>query len=167
MSLHSDIAKWDGKTTSDISAVYVRYQNHGSMLEELIEYLDDPLVQKGATWLLKRHIESTEPLSTKSTKDILGKLSSLTHWESRLHLLQCIPHLSIPEVRKNRVESFLRRCLLADNKFVRAWAYGGFYELARQYPAYRQEAEQFMEMAMRDEPASVRARVRKVSSEGF
>ena len=167
MSLRSDIAKWDGKSKSDIAEVYVRYANSDDMPTTLIEVLDNPRLQTGATWLLKHHIECTGTLSAKHTRNILGRLSGLTLWQSQLHLLQCIPHFSIPEDQKNTVEVFLRNCLPADNTFVRAWAYGGFYELARQYPEYRQEAEQFMKMAMRDEPASVRARVRKVTSEGF
>ncbi len=61
----------------------------------------------------------------------------------------------------------MRKCLEDDNKFVRAWAYNGFYELAKQYPEYRTEAGQLFEMALRDEAASVKARVRNVMKQGF
>jgi hypothetical protein len=57
---------------------------------------------------------------------------------------------------------FLRTCLADENKFVRAWAYNGFYLLSQQYPEYQQETEQFFAMAMRDEAASVKARIRNI-----
>ena len=47
-------------------------------------------------------------------------------------------------------------------KFVRAWAYNGFYLLAVQHGEYEAEARQLLTMALRDEPASVKARVRNV-----
>jgi len=62
------------------------------------------------------------------------------------------------------VEIFLRVCLLDNNKFVRAWAYKGFYELAVQYP---KETRQFFEMAMRDEAPSVKSRIRNIMKKGF
>lgn len=62
---------------------------------------------------------------------------------------------------------FLRNCLISDNKFVRAWAYNGFYELALQYPAYKTEVKKFLDMAMKDEAASVKARVRNILKRGF
>lgn len=75
MSLRSDILEWDGKSKSDISTIYARHTDRAGMLKELIEYLDDPSVQKGATWLLKRYIEDNGPLNTQPIKDILGKAS--------------------------------------------------------------------------------------------
>ena len=74
---------------------------------------------------------------------------------------------AIPRTHKKNVETFLRECLVNDTKFVRAWAYSGLYELAFQYPEYKEEAKQLFEMAMRDEPASVKSRIRKVMKEGF
>ena len=94
-------------------------------------------------------------------------LQSLEHWESRLHVLQSIPYMPIPGTHKKKVETFLRECLVDDVKFVKAWAYSGFYELAVQYPEYQDEAEQFFEMAMRDQPASVRSRIRNIMKKGF
>ena len=62
---------------------------------------------------------------------------------------------------------FLRNCLVDNNKFVRAWAYNGFYELAVQYPEYEKETKQFFEMAMRDEAPSVKSRIRNIMKKGF
>jgi len=52
---------------------------------------------------------------------------------------------------------------MSENKFVRSWAYNGFYGLSRQYPEYIQETKQFFEVAMKDEAPSVKARIRNVT----
>ncbi len=69
--------------------------------------------------------------------------------------------------RKKRLEAFLRECLEDRNKFVRAWAYGGFHQLAVEHAEYRGEAVQLFEKALDEEAASVKARVRKVVERGF
>ena len=83
------------------------------------------------------------------------------------HILQCLPYLAIPKKDKDKVQRFLRKCLVEDNKFLRAWAYNGFYELAVQYPEHVEETKQFFEMAMRDEAPSVKARIRNMMKKGF
>jgi len=65
------------------------------------------------------------------------------------------------------VEAFLKKCLVDDNKFIRAWAYNGFYELSVQYPEHKDETKQFFEMAMRDEAPSVKSRIRNIMKKGF
>ncbi len=70
--------------------------------------------------------------------------------------------MPISKTDKKKVEGFLRECLIDNNKFVRAWAYNGFNELSIQYNEYRQETEQFFEMAMRNEAPSVRSRIRNI-----
>ncbi len=75
--------------------------------------------------------------------------------------------LPIPLQSVKYVEAFARDCLCDNNKFVRAWAYNAFYLLSRQYPVYRDEAEQFLKMGLADEPASVQARIRQCIQQGY
>jgi hypothetical protein len=86
----------------------------------------------------------------------------LESWGSKLHLLQCLPHLAIDERAKPALESFLRDSMGSDNKFVRAWAYNGFHVLALQYPQYRAEAKRLLGRALKSEAASVKARIRRI-----
>ena len=76
-------------------------------------------------------------------------------------------YLPVAEGQRVQVEAFLRQALVSEQKFVRAWAYDGFYQLAKQYPEYQQEAMSFFAMAMDDEVASVKARVRNIIKQGF
>ncbi|MEW8322573.1 MAG: hypothetical protein AB2606_07985 [Candidatus Thiodiazotropha taylori] len=71
------------------------------------------------------------------------------------------------QVEQEEVSAFLRECLTSSNKFVRAWSYNGFYELAIQHPQYQQETKVFFEMAMRDKAPSVKARIRNIMKRGF
>ena len=167
MSLEQDVAHWDGKSSSDIGEIYSRHSKGNAFVPELIQLALQTNSQKGATWLLKRFLESNQKLAASEIEILYNLLPKLEHWETKLHMLQCIPYMPIGELEKRNVEAFLRKCLVENYKFVRAWAYNGFYEMSRQYPEYREEAEEFFQMAMNDEAPSVKARIRKIIKTGF
>ncbi|VAW38819.1 hypothetical protein MNBD_CHLOROFLEXI01-4687, partial [hydrothermal vent metagenome] len=110
--------------------------------------LETPTLQKGATWLLKKHCESRGEVEENQTVKTYTLLPKYEHWETKLHILQIMPYFPIPSSAKNEVVLFLRHCLEQSQKFVRAWSYNGFYELAYQYPEYQDEAKQLFEIAL-------------------
>jgi hypothetical protein len=112
-------------------------------------------------------LDGGQKLDANKSWALFKLLPKLERWESKLHILQCLPYIQISSAAKENVEVFLRRCLIDDNKFVRAWAYNGFYEISLQYPEYKEETKQFFEMAMRDEAPSVKARIRNIMTKGF
>ncbi len=162
MDIKNEISAWNGKSASDIFTIYDRHHQQRGFVGELVSFLSQTELQKGVTWLLKKHLESNGSIEPKEVKKIYNLLLSLNAWESKLHILQSIPFMPISKTEKKKVEHFLRKCLIDSNKFVRAWAYNGFNELSNQYDEYRQETEQFFEMAMRDEAPSVRSRIRNI-----
>lgn len=162
MSLEQDIIGWDGASSNDIEVIYRRYGEDSFFLNEIIRFLNNKALQKAATWLLKRTFDDQETIGQSEVKAVYDFLPGLEHWESKLHVLQCIPFMPVPISQKKVVEMFLRDCLADRNKFVRAWAYNGFYELSVQYPEYEKETKQIFDMAMRDESPSVKARIRNV-----
>ena len=171
MGLQSSLLAWNGKSADDIGQIF---QSHKSAKEftdnllqliagsELVNAQDVQNVQIGATWLLKAWLEEGGTLSLKQTNSIYRQLAQLMHWESRLHILQSLPFLKISKSNKSRLETFLRECLVDSNKFVRAWTYNGWYLLAQQHPEFQEEVEKFLEMALRDEAPSVKARIRNL-----
>ncbi len=167
MSIQKEISQWDGKSITGIDAIYERHGQEASFSSEVIDLLGCDPLQKGATWLLKRYLEGGKQLRHHQVDKIYAALPALKQWESKLHVLQCIPYMPIPESGKSTVETFLRKCLVDDNKFIRAWAYNGFYELSIQYPEHEEETKQFFEMAMRDEAPSVKSRIRNIRKKGF
>ncbi|WOO41064.1 hypothetical protein [Rubellicoccus peritrichatus] len=162
MDIAQEIEKWDGKSADDIGQVYEDYGHQPDFTDLLIESMQHTSLQKGSTWLLKKHLESGEQLSDKQVSRIFKLLPRLEHWETKLHILQIMPYVLIRPAYKCGVESFLRECLKDKNKFVRAWAYNGFNELASQYEEYLAEAKQLLETALREEAPSVKARIRNI-----
>ncbi|MDA7948078.1 MAG: hypothetical protein MPJ78_11460 [Hyphomicrobiaceae bacterium] len=167
MSIRHYLASWNGKSADDIGDVYERHCADPSFVSDLLELAGDEALQKGATWLLKRHLENNEKLDPEEIEQVYALLPGLTRWESRLHILQCMPHMPVPEARRVAIEAFLRASMTDEVKFVRAWAYGGYWGLARQFPEYRAEAERLCEIAMHHEAPSVKARLRQVMKAGF
>ena len=167
MNIKQAIINWDGKSVDDIRAIYARCKEQSDCIQIMIELIQDPSCQIGASWLLKAWLESKNKLEASQIKTIYGLLNKLEHWETKLHLLQSLPLMPIGQADRGKVEAFLRANLIDTNKFVRAWSYNGFYVLATQYPAYVPEVKQFFEMAMRDEAASVKARIRNIMKKGF
>lgn len=167
MTLEHEIVSWDGKTSNDIEAVYLRHCDDDSFVSRLIDFSRRVELQQGATWLLKRYLESGHKVEARQVATLLNSLSTIEHWQSKLHVLQCLPYIQIDDATKNNVDVFLRNCLVEDNKFVRAWAYNGFYLISLQYPEYKEETRRYFDMAMRDEAPSVKARIRNLLKNDF
>lgn len=162
MSMQQEIADWNGKSTDDIQLIYSHYYHKPSFVSEILLLIKQVLYQKGATWLLKKYLEDEGHLTHQEMGSVYRSLPELEFWEAKLHILQCMPLIPIQKSKVKAVESFLRDCLADQNKFVRAWAYNGFYLLANQYPEYQSEIDQLLDQAMRNEAASVKARIRNI-----
>jgi len=162
MSLQREIRNWDGKTVDALQTIYERHGSDPGFGAELVQMLKSPDSQVGASWLIKRYLEAGCVLKSVEVRSVFQRLSHLEDWQSKLHLLQCLPYLSIDKSHVKYLEPFLRACLDEKNKFVRAWAYNGFYELALQHPSYQIEVDQLLEQAMQDEAPSVKARIRNI-----
>jgi len=162
MNLEQEITASDAKSSGDMGSIYSRYCDDDLFVRQIIEMAQREPLQKDATWLLKQHFENGHRIDEGQVTNIAKLLPDLTCWETKLHILQCLPYITIPSTEKIGIERFLRTCLVDTNKFVRAWAYNGFYELALQHPEYIAETKHFFELAMKDEAASVKARIRNI-----
>lgn len=167
MSIEKDILAWDGKSADAIRAVFESHHKKTGFLQTIVRLAKDPSFQKGATWLLKAALESGQKLQKEQVKEIYGSLDSRAHWETKLHILQSVPYMPVEKDSVQHLYNFIRATLTDSKKFVRAWSYNGFYELAVQYPEYVNEAKQLFETAMNDEAASVKARIRNIVKKGF
>lgn len=166
MSLKDELLKFDGKHLGVLERIAEHYHSNAAHVDELLALAAGPLprIQQAATWLLKRRLETGTQLSAAQIKSLMKLLTRLSHWEAHLHVCQMVPQLALPRRYKKKIEGFLLRCLAGENKFVRAWAYNGLYEVAKQFG----DTDFVMPLLMRgmsDEAASVRARVRKIFKE--
>lgn len=165
MTLEKDIHAWDEKNKEDITQIYERYKNTARFTHRLVTLAAKPLCTVGATWLLKHHLEAGAKLTQRQYNTILGTLVSTVNWQPKLHILQMLPLVKeavIPQELVGSIERCLRDGLSDENTFIRAWSYNGWYVLSEQYPEYKKEVMQFFNMALKDEAASVKARIRQL-----
>ncbi len=167
MPLQDSLSSWGGKSSEDIQKIYQQYESSFSFIDDVVTMIASAVEEKAATWLLKHYVEKGNTLSAEHIHTIYHSLPKLTLWEAHLHLLQCMTYMPIQSKDKKVVDIFIRKNLSSENKFVRAWAYNGLYELASCFPDLQAEARSIFAMAMNDEAASVKARIRNIMKKEF
>jgi hypothetical protein len=163
MTLKSDIEAWDGQSAAALCRIHEAYRDDPELASMLVELIGSLRYRMAATRLLKRHLEAGIPLHDAHAvaRSLYARLDKLEHWECRLNVLRCLPRLPVDADQADAVEQFLRTCLADANRFVRAWAYNDFHWLAGLHPRFATAATTILEAGLRDEPASVKARIRK------
>ena len=160
MTLEKAILQWDKKSAHDITRVYHEFYQSSDFIRQLLKLAQDEKAQDGATWLIKHWLENNEAAHHQQVNPVLDILDKLHLWPAKLHVLQSLPFLEIKQEQTKALESFLYQHLTDKNKFVKAWAYNGYHVLALQHPHYRKIAKEYLEMGLRDEAASIKARIR-------
>jgi hypothetical protein len=164
-ALDTLLDRYDGKNTDLLVRISEDWLASQKLLQHLVSFAEtgEGVAQVAATWLLKRYQEAgaqfPEPLVTR----LLELLCVVDPWESKLHLLQMLPGLPIPDSRAAQLKESLMAWTLHRNLFVRTWAYNGLHHLASLYPKYRRQIVPLLGRAKNDESASVRARLRQLS----
>lgn len=162
MSLYDDISKWDKKSKQDIATIYSEHSHHSGFIDELLKFAADRDCSDGASWLIKHALEDGATLNAAQINK-LCELSDLElAWQSVLHILQILPFMTVPASHKHQMMAFIRQNTEHENKFVRAWAYNGLYEIATTYDEYRDGLLVVLETAEGTEPPAVKARIRNI-----
>jgi len=161
--LEQTLSGWNGKATEPLKTAYKAFCSQPDFVDQLIELSEHQSCERGATWLLKHAFEhGSLKLSKEQSARHLSGVSGFSHWETRLHLLQYLEHLTIPDEAEATLQGFVRNALEADNRFLRAWAYFGLALHAERFPAHEPEAIDRLKQAMALETAgSVKVRIRK------
>ena len=164
MSIRQELELFDGKHTDALERVLSSHRPTHSFIGSLITLaaVKEETIQTGATWLLKRLAENQVHFTQRTLIALFGSLQGLTHWLSKLHICQMLQYVDIPKDSTDNIVWFLERNLMDENKFLRAWSYNGFYELAKQNENYLAVAIDQLERGETDSAASVRARIRNI-----
>lgn len=162
--IQSYLENWNGKDIPYLKEAYPRIINQNDFLKQLAAwYPNKPTIQQAATWLIKHHLEQKIALDRRETQLILS-LFPLTvddqNWQAQLHLLQILPLLEITSADLETLLPFIDRWCHSPNKFVRAWAYNGLAVAANHIPELLPEVKERFLLALEEEAASVKARVR-------
>ncbi len=167
MSIELEITHWDGKSADDIRVIHDKYRTRKDYVSHLVKLIQTPELRTGASWLLKTALESGATISKQQVSRVYSCVGELDSWEQKLHILQSFEYFLTEPQQQENIEYFLRACISDENKFVRAWAYSGFYYFAKQCPEFQEEVIQFFNMALEDEAPSVKARIRQLKKLGF
>lgn len=162
-NLKQVLSQWDGKSQAAIQQIYQEHARTHNDIGEILACMDDSQATVGASWMLKAWLTERPILDAQATRQMLTLLNHAQHWETRLHLLQCLPALTIPDDMAAQLHRTLEHYSTSHKRFVRAWAYGGLYHLAAQYQGFRDEVKARLATAMVDEAPSVKARIRQVT----
>ena len=111
MNLETEIAKWDGKSATDIRTIHQKHHAEVGYVTQLVLLLEKKALQSGVTWLLKAAFEAGVAAAPEDVATIYKTLSLLDGWEPKLHILQCTAYMPIEEPLQADVERFVRTCL--------------------------------------------------------
>lgn len=161
--LEQTLSGWNGKATEPLKTAYETCCTQPDFVDHLIDLSEHKSSQRGATWLLKYAFQHGEAkLSRAQCARHLASIAAFSHWETRLHFLQYLEHLTIPDEAGAALQAFILDALGAENRFLRAWAYFGLALHAERFPDHEREAIDRLNGAMARETAgSVKVRIRK------
>ncbi len=156
------LAQWDGKAIEQMQLLFDQYHTQQGFVQQLISFLQKEETQLGASWLLKACLDKEVSLNASQVDQVLLCLLNAHSWQTKLHILQSLPHMVLSKKQAEFIYPILRQGLSAENKFVRAWSYNGMYELSCQHAKYLKETKQYFALALEDEAPSVKARLRNI-----
>ena len=142
---------------------WVLEEGFTSVVAEAVASGVETLEYNGGSLLL-HHLNMGGRLGLVEWELIVDALSLRMHWTCRLSI--CRGFTIAPnalEVDSVSIASFLNECVLSDNSFVRAWAISAFWELGKQYPDYKDEAEDYRERGEKDDAKCVQSRMRQLN----
>ncbi len=162
-TLIDKLKSWDGVHIEYLTKLYNTDKTNADFFESLVTIcVDEQDLQKTTTWLIKHHYDNGQVLPKPLTEKLLTACKNVENWEAKLHLLQLLPHFELTEKTIIITEDFARKCLTDNNKFVRAWAYNGLYELTKYIPELKTELAFICQRAMETESASIKSKVKKI-----
>ncbi len=161
-TLDNALSQCDASSADELSLIYARFHDDKKFVGNLLSLLASPQTELATSWLIKRYLEDGGTLSDKQVKKLVKMANDFKHWPSTLHFLQSLPMLTIPGDVSEKLHAYLMQKLQEKNKFIRAWAYGGFHILGQQHENFRSEAEAILDLAMQDEAPAVKARIRRL-----
>lgn len=158
------LKEWDKKNTALLRTLFeenFKYEKFPELLVQLLENYSE--VEQSVSWLIKHSLEQAVIFKENLLIQSLLYLSKAKHWQTKLHLLQIIPHHQFDIDTQNSLLALVHHSLTAENTFVRAAAYEAYGHLLMNRPRnevldFRQHCEHQLET----EKASVRVKLKRL-----
>lgn len=155
-----DLVAWDGRTVSQLKALYVS----GFDWEEALTLCNESDVARGASWLVKHHVWSAG-IDPVQTQQLLDMQRSDGPWEVILHLVQALDKVDVTGLDVSHAGPVLVQTSQHDAPFVRAWSISALARIASKHPKYLSDARSLVTHALLgDEKPSVIARLKKAAA---
>lgn len=162
-NLIDKLTKWDGIHIKYLSELYAIHFSNKHFFEELMTICNtNNDLEIASTWLIKHHYDSGKSLSKLLTKNLLKTTKNIQNLEAKLHILQLLPHFKLSTKSIQYAEDFVRKCLLDKNKFVKAWALNGLFELTFYIPEMKPELISLCQIALEKESPAIKSKARKI-----
>ena len=87
------------KRSDNLESVASQVDATPEVLQSLCDFTcsEESRIQSAASWLLRRYSQAGATLSPKQTERLLSVLTRDCHWEARLHVLQMMGDLALPQ----------------------------------------------------------------------
>lgn len=162
-TLKAAYLQWDGIHTAHLRQLYLENREDPSFIPATLALLENEhAVEVSSSWVLKHHIDQGEMLSSDQVDQLINKLPELRFWESRLHLLQMIPQISLTDAQAERLEPAVRKHLSSDRAFVKASAFAAYFEIVKRFPELKNEFRLLCEDSLEKVSASVKVKIRRI-----
>ena len=163
MDIAGTLRSYDGRSVAPFRSVADTVREMSDRgIPELLELAasHEPVLQVGATWVIKHLAERGDALAGKQAARAIDLLERVHAPDAILHLLQTLPYMEIPVDRQAGLHRALNQLIGSKRAFIRAWAYNGLGLLATGNPGLRKGVEALFDAAAERETAAVSARIR-------
>ncbi len=164
--LQSQLLEWNQKQVQYLTNIYHENVNNEDFWEYILElFLEDNKLEFATTWLMKHHYDNGYSLQEKQIISIYQHADQVEFWQAKLHLLQLVEMIQIPNVVLNEIDLFARKNFKEQQPFIKAFALYSLFILSKQIPEYRAEVREMCQLVLEEGKASTKARARKVIRE--
>lgn len=162
--LEGALEDYDGKHADVLKELRDEFVPNAAVLRRAVKLAahDNVHIAQGASWLLWTWLTAGATATPRLVADIAAVLLRVQDKWVLLHLVRCVPLVTIAKVQAAEFVMFLQRCFVAELPFLRAWAVDSLHRLALQHEAFALDARRAMEAGAIDPAPSVRKRVQKI-----
>lgn len=167
-ALEQALADYDGRHSDVLKELLEELQPRAPVLRQAVRLAvhPDERIRQGATYLLWAWVGGGARVTRALVTEIAELLPRVKGKWVCLHLVRCVPKLSVPAELVAVFATFLERCRGAQLPFLRAWAIDALHELSLQHEVLHDVARRAREEGQDDAAPSVRKRVQKILGGG-
>ena len=163
-SLENLLANGKRNQTDDLEEYVAQAIENNRLVAEIVALSkhNKANIAARAIWIVRKLTETSPELLSKYKPILLNDLTQSPFWEVKAELCHIIPNLKLDYEEIKGAIAFFKNNLDDKSKIVKAWSLDALYEFSKIEPKITSEVERLLQMALKDEAASVRARARKI-----